>query len=87
MAKFKALEFKEIVKNNGGNWDMTNEKGMYQLKLKGTDLPITDLYINGNNDVCACIPLYFLDADTLNSIYELINNNLEMARKECEKML
>ena len=42
MAKFKALEFKEIVKNNGGNWDMTNEKGMYQLKLKGTDLPITD---------------------------------------------
>lgn len=62
----------EQVERNNKHWDLTDNIGEPIVFDGATNYPISDLIINNDNCVCACIPVKSLPVNTVKSILNIV---------------
>lgn len=54
----KNLEkIKKNVELNKYSWDLTDDKGKSIVSICDGGLPVTDLTVNKDNQICVCVPI------------------------------
>lgn len=62
----------EQVKRNNKRWNLTNDIGEPIVFDSATNYPISDLIINDDDCVCACIPVKSLPTNTVKTILDIV---------------